>query len=104
MELGDRVRFDRELVKERGNGWKEKQHQESLMGSVCGKRTICLKGAWEPVEGSEEHFCYTQHETKDVCLIATDLRGFHRVPEEWIEEIKPRPLKNIVWDDSKDES
>ena len=35
-----------------------------------------------------------------VYLIATDLRGFHRVPEEWLELIEP---KKIQWDELTEE-
>ena len=76
MNLGDKVRFKRELKKDRhgGNGWLEEEYETHLTGIVCGERTI----------GSRDYDCKMSYKKK-VCLVATDLRGFHRVPEEWLE-------------------
>lgn len=109
IKLGDRVMFSRELVfiknftydKEEARAL-EFKHPAEKTGVVCGVRTYPSKAILRFGGDSPDQLEVTQYQ--QVYLVATDLRGFHRVPEEWIEEIKPRPLKNIVWDDSKDES
>ncbi len=91
FKLGDRVRFGRELVKvgarhflQREELWTEFKYDKLLEGIVCGKRRIARYGKL----GYD--FTLSNEEYQQVYLVATDLRGFHRVPEEWIEGVKPR--------------
>lgn len=90
MKLGDRVRFSGELVKvgarhflQREELWTEFKYDRPLEGIVCGKRRIARYGELE------YDYTLSIEEYQQVYLIATDLRGFHRVPEEWIEKVKP---------------
>ena len=87
-KLGDRVRFDRELVKfgarhflQREELWAEFKHDKPLEGIVCGKRRIARYGELG------HDFTLFSEEYQQVYLVATDLRGFHRVPEEWLEPV-----------------
>jgi len=77
IKLGDRVKFSRELVKSKYNGWHEVQHQEKLTGIICGKRTI----------GHRDYNGRMLTFKKKVYLIATDLHSFHRVQDEWLEPV-----------------
>lgn len=91
MKLGDKVKFDRELIiRKNSRRWKEEErtrelkHDMPLTGIICGVRTIVSKGILEG--GIDESYYLVPTEYKKVYLVATDLRGFHRVPEEWIIE------------------
>lgn len=89
-KLGNRVKFNRELSFYKNSKYEEEQsrtlkikHQEDKIGIVCGVRTYpskaILRNGWD----SPDQLEVTQYQK--VYLIATDLRGFHRVPEEWLE-------------------
>lgn len=95
MELGQEVRFNKELKKgknleysdnlyyEYKNGlrWGTVEHEKELKGIVCGKRTISYRGWVDKDYGN-----FVTEEYKQVYLVATNMKGFHRVPEEWIKE------------------
>ena len=88
FKLGDRVRFDRELVKVGAGGflepdelWEEIKLEEPLTGVFCGKRNI-VRYAMQ-----DDEWQLYNREYQQVCLVATDLRGFHRVPEEWLDPV-----------------
>jgi len=86
MNLGDKVRFSRELVKigakyfnQHEELWQEVSLTKPVEGIVCGKRRISRYG-------KVGHDCLIyDEEYQQVYLVATDLRRFHRVPEEWLE-------------------
>ena len=100
MKLGDKVKFSMELVKQpqqidisENSGtwhlWFSKEHKTTLTGIVCGIRTIAETMAWtrkrSGLDGVDD---YIEKTHVKVYLIATNLRGFHRVPEEWLEPIE----------------
>ena len=96
MKLGDKVRFSRELVVNNisFNGsirerWVEKQNNKPMTGIICGKRTIMnsYSVTGDPYEEKIYYFDGEHKTYQQVYLVATDLRGFHRVPEEWLEPI-----------------
>ena len=99
LKLGQKVRFKKEFVK----GFhltKEEQalgiqygvlkHETEKEGIIAGVRNIGYKGYWDcdtGEYGQSYGTWWNVEETKKVYLIATNLRGFHRVPEEFIEVI-----------------
>jgi len=86
IKLGDKVRFSRELVRvgakhfnQREELWQEVSLTKPIEGIVCGKRRISRYG-------KVGHDCLIyDEEYQQVYLIATDLRGFHRVPREGLK-------------------
>lgn len=94
MELGQRVKFKKEFKKgenlsysdnlyykyEDGLLWGTIEHKEELEGIICGKRTIGYKGR------HGEYGDFIAEEYKEVYLVANTMRGFHRVPKQWIKE------------------
>ena len=94
VELGQKVKFKKELKKgenlerddsfsyykyKNGIKWGTIEHEEKE-GIICGKRTISYKGHVSDGLG------FVTEEYKQVYLVVTNMRGFHRVPEEWIKE------------------
>ncbi|MFW6016643.1 MAG: hypothetical protein ACOCRK_09405 [bacterium] len=93
MKLGQKVKFSKELKKgenlpysdklyyeyKDGLRWGTVEHEEEIEGIICGKRTIAYRGSYDP-----DYFEFNTKAYKQVYLIATDMRGFHRVPEEWL--------------------
>lgn len=101
MKLGDKVKFQKELqksksrirnisdemiqfAKNRGvsikNGlkWSIYDNKTVLSGVICGKRNIDMNGSFSYDDG----FCFGK--STSVYLVATNLTGFHRVPEEFL--------------------
>jgi len=105
IKLGDRVRFSKELHFHKNFTYGKEQsrtlefkHPEEKTGIVCGVRTYPSKAILRFGGDSPDQLEVTQYQK--VYLIATDLRGFHRVPEEWLELIEP---KKIQWDELTEE-
>lgn len=104
MKLGQKVRFQKELKKNeywnvdkeetekfresKGIGpdgllhWQVRKHETVLEGIVCGKRVISLNGYYDG-EGY-----YDFRKRLNIYLVATNMSGFHRVPEEWLEVVE----------------
>lgn len=111
MKLGDKVKFQKSLTaskwhqdwdkdetikfaaenkisvfegKQYTNGicvrskWKVKKLKEAQEGIICGVRTIDLNGSYNYEDG----YCFG--DSKKVYLVAVNLSGFLRVPEEFI--------------------
>jgi hypothetical protein len=58
--------------------WKVRKFENIQEGMICGVRTVDLSGQWDREYG------YIYGQRKKVYLIATNLRGFYVVPEEFI--------------------
>jgi len=107
LQLGDKVTFQKELIRKKysytgsalsdaecrnlnENGqlpeaytrYVVHENKTPLTGIICGKRTIKFKG-YSRYIGYEEGYGFVTFETKQVYLIATDMKQFHRVPEEY---------------------
>ena len=113
LKFGEKVRFSKYLRKKCPAVWVDidnlsKKHMDELYendyieiealetahcgnqeGLVVGKREMVQKRKFyvesQPHTGAEKLDVYSDY--IDVYLIANNLRGFYRVPEEWIEEI-----------------
>lgn len=103
MKLGDRVRFSKELHFHKNFTYGKEQsrtlefkHPEEKTGIVCGVRTYPSKAILRFGGDNPDQLEVTQYQK--VYLIATDLRGFHRVPEEWLELIEPKSLAAQLYD------
>ena len=109
MKLGQKVKFKKYLRKKAGTYNLEQELgnedekmitvketvelKKELQGMVCGVRVITYKrlieyivephGEWVSFSGD-----LTTSEYKQVFLIACDMRGFYRVPAEWLEVIE----------------
>ena len=99
MKLGQKVRFRKYLRKNNYCNWysgsldEDKDYQkystielnEDIEGIICGKRVIGFRGyTYIDYEYGTE---YTSLEKKTVILVANQMMGFYRVPEEWLEEM-----------------
>lgn len=113
MKLGQKVRFQKSLVdvynrqqdidkhetlkfaKENGmiiiqvdNGpyvdskWEVKKHDTIQEGIICGVRTVDITGYLDSEWGG-----WIPGKRKKVYLVARNMVGFDRVPEEFIEEV-----------------
>ncbi|MDD4804462.1 MAG: hypothetical protein PHN69_04740 [Candidatus Pacebacteria bacterium] len=58
--------------------WKVKKFLNIQEGIICGVRTIDLNGSY----GYEDGYCFGDH--KKVYLVAVNMTGFLRIPEEFI--------------------
>ena len=58
--------------------WKVKTYPEVQTGIICGVRTIDISGQYDYDEG------WTSGKKKKVYLVARNMTGFDRVPEEFI--------------------
>lgn len=100
MKLGQKAIFRRELVKGDSMIWRLEgikmrrrprpymryaiaEHEKPIEGIIAGVRNIGIEGGWGN-EGSADYDIYEVLKWKKVYLVATDLRGFHRVPKEFI--------------------
>ena len=108
MNLGDKVKFQKELVRKRysytGSNLRNSEINELnkigklpdaytryttvdnfkvLEGIICGVRTIKYKG-FSRYAGYEEGYTFETIENKKVYLVACNMKEFHRVPEEFI--------------------
>ena len=100
MELGQKVKFQKELIKggyknrsetkefyekyrttSENRHWGVRDNGKITEGIMCGKRRIDMDGGFT---GDEESYWYEFGNQETVYLIATDVRGFHRVPKEFI--------------------
>ena len=93
IELGQEVNFDKYLEKQsefdrNDRKWEERKLEETKTGIIAGKRTV--------QEGHMEEECGAMGRTRGVYwvadeyitvyLVACDMRGFYRVPAEFIEQ------------------
>lgn len=104
MELGQVVRFNKYLTKRpyvnrygsefsKENNyrkWDTEVLEETKEGIVCGKRTInyrgyTTRGSGGLFLGDVEPPQFKSLEKKEVYLVAVTLRGFYRVPVEWLK-------------------
>lgn len=111
MRLGDKVRFKKALTSSRwctdwdkeesikfakennvavhesseyvngvfiGSKWRVRKFEDVQEGMLCGVRNVDINGIFNWEDG------YSFSDRKKVYLIATNLKGFWRVPEEFI--------------------
>lgn len=100
MKLGQKVRFKKYLRKNNYCNWcsenldKDFDYQKydtiklgkEKEGIVCGKRVISYRGYTYQDEYGWHHVSL---EKKVIVLVANNMMGFYRVPEEWLEEVNP---------------
>lgn len=109
-KLGGKVRFNAEIVRKHysainrslnfrevknlnENGmlpedytrYRRNEHKVQKEGIVCGVRNIGFKG-FSDYRGYEEGYEFVVIESRQVYLIATNMKGFHRVLPEDIEK------------------
>lgn len=95
-KLGKKVKFKRHLIKIGGSNiwgnaydmereyrmWEENELKEYAEGFIAGKRTINYKGYVDLGFDNTDPNIFKSLETKEVYLIACDMRGFYRVPAQ----------------------
>ncbi len=98
MELGQKVKFNKYLnkrncVNTKYDDWDKRRNykkwdteslDEEKEGIICGKRTINYRGYTE-IGHYECPSEFKPLETKQVYLVACDMRRLYRVPKEWLE-------------------
>lgn len=90
FKLGDKVSFEKEVglgtcyslhSREQpvlGQRYRVYKNKNKLAGIVCGVRNIWWRGISEWV-GHEEGYAFKPYESKQVYLIATNMKEFHKV-------------------------
>src|SRR5690554_4068083 len=99
MELGQKVRFKKYLRKNNYCNWYSGSLDKNVdylkyatikldkeeEGIICGKRVISYRGYTDQDEYGWHH---TSLEKKTVILVANQMMGFYRVPEERLEKLE----------------
>lgn len=88
IKLGDRVTFRKEFQRCVGLSdnvrFIDFDNKKQLEGIICGARTIAYRG-YTKYWGDWNEFIPLEY--RKIYLVATDLRGFHKVPSYFIEGV-----------------